>query len=121
MSNKKGGGYGSRVHRDSRAPKTEPRARAISPGGVNMLGNMVGDHATHVKGSTGFRGEELVRGKGYMPPKGPTDNVKAVGVGGGRTTYACGSQGVQGSVNPGKPSASRDILSEFGEESSRGR
>ena len=52
-----------------------------------------------------YRGEELVRGKGYAPPIGPTDNVRAVGVGGGRKVYGCGTQGVQGEVNRGSPTA----------------
>jgi hypothetical protein len=97
-----GGGYRMNKHRDVRAPKAEPRARAINPGGVNMLGNHVGDHITHVKGSTGYRGEPLVRGSGYSPPQGPTDNVKAVGVGGGRTIYEYGTQ-CQTGTNPGNP------------------
>ena len=97
-----GGGLRSRVVKHSTAPKVEPRSRAINPGGVNMLGNHVGDHITHVKGSTGYRGEPLVRGSGYSPPQGPTDNVKAVGVGGGRTIYEYGTQ-CQTGTNPGNP------------------
>ena len=91
-------------HRDSSAPKVEPRARSMSPAAVNQLGAKVGDHVTHVKGSTGYTGEKLVRGQGYNAPVGPTDNVKACGVGGGRTLYGqSGSQGTHGSVNPGNP------------------
>jgi hypothetical protein len=86
-----------------------------------QLGALVGDHITH-KGSTGYRGEELVRGKGYAPPAGPTDNVKAVGVGGGRTVYGCGSQDQHGQPAQGNPQAAgRDVLSQFGPESSRPR
>jgi hypothetical protein len=90
-------------HRDVRAPKAEPRPRAINPSAVAQLGEHVGDKITHVKGSTGYRGEPLVRGSGYSPPQGPTDNVAACGVGGGRKVYASGSQGTQGSVYPGNP------------------
>jgi hypothetical protein len=93
-----GGGYGMNKHVERRAPKIEPKARAILPSAVNQLGGKVGDHATRT-GATGYRGEELVRGKGYAPPVGPTDNVKAVGVGGGR----CGTQGMTGEVNRGSP------------------
>jgi hypothetical protein len=97
-----GGGLHSRNVRHVSAPKREPRARAISPAAVNQLGAHVGDHITHVKGSTGYRGEPLVRGSGYSPPQGPTDNVKAVGVGGGRTIYEHGTQ-CQTGTNPGNP------------------
>jgi hypothetical protein len=113
-----GGGYGSRPHRDVRAPKSEPKPRAMSPGAVNQFGAKVGDHTTDKRSSSGYRGEELVRGKGYTPPVGPTDNVKAVGVGGGRKIYACGGQGVQGEVNRGQSTPKRDILSEYGPEAS---
>jgi hypothetical protein len=59
-----GGGIGMNKHRDSRAPKAEPRPRAINPSSVAQLGALVGDHVTN-KGSTGYKGEELVRGKGF--------------------------------------------------------
>ena len=97
-----GGGLGMNkvVHR--RGPKSEPKPRSISPAAVNQLGAHVGSHVTN-RGDTGYRGEELVRGKGYAPPVGPTDNVKAVGVAGGRKVYGCGTQGVQGAPAPGSP------------------
>jgi hypothetical protein len=87
----------------------------MSPGAVNQLGAKVGDHITN-ESSTGYRGEELVRGKGYAPPVGPTDNIKAVGVGGGRTICKTGSQDQYGSGGAPKP-AGRDILGAFGPES----
>lgn len=109
-----GGGIGNNKVTHRNAPKAEPRPRAMSPGAVSQLGNKVGDHVTN-KASTGYRGEELVRGKGYSGPVGPTDNVKAVGVGGGRTTYHCGTQDQHGAPAPGNaPAKNRDILSEFG-------
>jgi hypothetical protein len=83
--------------------KAEPKPHAKSPAAVNQLGAHVGDHIMEKRGSTGYRGEEMDRGKGYTPPVGPTDNVKAVGVGGGRTIYACGTVGVHGPTNPGQP------------------
>jgi hypothetical protein len=110
-----GGGYKMKAHVNSRAPKTEPRPKAMSPAAVNQLGAHVGDHATHMRGSLGYRGEELVRGKGYSGPIGTTDNVKAVGVGGGRTTYHCGTQDQHGQPAQGNPpSQGKDILSQFG-------
>jgi len=115
------GGIGSNKVTHRNAPKAEPRPRSINPSAVNQLGNMLGDHITN-KASTGYRGEELVRGKGYSGPIGPTDNVKAVGVGGGRTTYHCGTQDQHGAPAPGNPPASgKDILAGFGPESSRPR
>jgi hypothetical protein len=117
-----GGGIGNNKVVHSRAPKAEPRPRAMSPGGVAQLGALVGDHVTHKGKSTGYRGEDLIRGKGYSGPIGPTDNVKAVGVGGGRTTYSCGTQDQHGAPAPGNPPAKNvDILSQFGPESSKGR
>jgi len=41
--------------------------------------------------------------RGYSGPVGPTDNVAAVGVGGGRIVRASGQQGQHGSVVQGKP------------------
>lgn len=112
-----GGGYGNRKVVHSRAPKTEPRPRAINPSAVHQIGNMLGDHLTD-KSSTGYRGEQLVRGKGYSGPVGPTNNVAACGVGGGRTVSKSGSQGMTGSGGAPKP-AGRDILGEYGPESKR--
>ena len=54
------------------------------------------------------------------PPIGPTDNVAAVGCGGGRTVMKTGSQQQYGSGGAQKP-AGRDILGAFGPESTRGR
>ena len=107
-----GGGYGSRPVRHVTAPKAEPRARGINPSAVAQLGEHVGDHITN-KSGTGYRGEPLVRGSGYSPPVGPTDNVAACGVGGGRTVMKTGSQQQYGSGGAPKP-AGRDILSSFG-------
>jgi hypothetical protein len=78
-----------------------------------------------------FEKGPLTSGKGYEPkPMGPTGIGRAttrtgVGPGGGRTTYASGSQGTYGAVNPGQvnrapdPPATapgRDILSDYGPE-----
>jgi hypothetical protein len=113
-----GGGIASRNVTHRNAPKAEPRPRAINPSAVNQLGNMLGDKVTHVKGSTGYRGESLVRGKGYSGPIEPTDNVAACGVGGGRDVHKTGSQQQYGSGGAPKP-AGREILGEYGPESKR--
>jgi hypothetical protein len=106
-----GGGIASRVVKHVTAPKREPRARAINPGGVNQLGNHVGDHVTNKAGGTGYRGEPLIRGSGYNAPVGPT-NMMPSSAGAGRQTMHCGSQGTHGSVNPGspRPNTQRDAL-----------
>jgi hypothetical protein len=102
MSHKPGGGIESNkvVHRQ--APKAEPKPHRASPAGASQLGQ-----------STAYIKDELVRGRGYATPKGPTDNVKAVGVGGGRTIHQSGSQ--HGLTTRQLPEG-RDILSEFGPE-----
>jgi hypothetical protein len=87
-----GSGGGSNKLVQSRAPKTEPRARAISPGAVSKLGAMQGNHATNQGRTVNVPPPKLDVDRGYQPPVGPTDNVAAVGVGGGRTVYPCGSQ-----------------------------
>ena len=59
-------GRASRDVRESR--KVEPSANGISPGGVNMLGNMQGNHVTGEKNSS-YRGEKLYEGRGFEAPK----------------------------------------------------
>ena len=99
-----GGGYGSRVVTHSKAPKVEPRAHARNPGAVAQYGAHVGNHRTaYGGGRTRYKGEPDYTRAGYSPPQGPTDNVKAVGVGGGRTIYASGYQDQHGDVNRGSP------------------
>jgi hypothetical protein len=106
-----GGGYGSRTVRHVTAPKREPRSNRVREPAVAQIGGNYGDHTTN-KGETGWRPGPLYGGKGYATPVGPTDNVAACGVGGGRKVYASGSQGTQGSVNPGnpRPNTYRDAL-----------
>jgi hypothetical protein len=89
--------------RHGRYGKAEPKPRAMSPAAVNQLGAHVGDHVTERRGSSGYRGVELVRGKGYSTPVGPTDNVAAVGVGGGRTVMRSGQQAQHGQPSAGSP------------------
>jgi hypothetical protein len=115
------GGPKSRNVKHTTAPKVEPRARGINPSGVAQLGALVGDHVTGRGGrSVGYRGEELVRGKGYATPVGVSDPVKAVGVGGGRTLHGqAGQQSQHGPVAGKVQPQGRDILSSFGPESKR--
>jgi hypothetical protein len=96
-----GGGYGSNKHVKSRAPKAEPRANRVREPAVAQIGGSYGDHVTN-KGETGWRPGSLYGGRGYEPPGMISDPVKAVGVGGGRTIYHCGSQEQYG-TNPGNP------------------
>jgi hypothetical protein len=109
-----GGGYTSnKYHTSKSAQKVEPKARAVSPGAVDALGQAVA-----------FKKPPLQSGPGYTPGKVPTTGVgKATtrpdtpAPGSGRTTYASGSQGTYGKVNPGEPRPGpRDILSQFGPE-----
>ena len=111
----RGGGYGSRVVKHVTAPKVEPRPRTVHPGGVGQLGEMQGSHVTRGEDSS-YRGDPFYRGKGYATPVGPTDNVAAVGCGGGRTVYASGSQGTQGTTNPGnpRPVPARHVIESYG-------
>jgi hypothetical protein len=105
-----GGGPHSKVVKHTTAPKREPRARAINPGGVNMLGNMVGDHVTERGGKgTPYRGEELVRGPGYNAPVGPK-NMMPSGPGSGRTVMKSGQQSQWGNVAGSRAPQGRDIL-----------
>jgi hypothetical protein len=88
-----GGGIGSRPVSHTRAPKAEPKPHSINPKAVSQIGL-----------STVLGRDELRDGKGYATPRGPSDPVAAVGVGGGRTIYKSGGQGTHGSVDRGVPS-----------------
>src|SRR6516225_4790110 len=112
MGHKPGGGSASRNVRNVSAPKVEPKPHARNPGRVAQYGALVGNHATHQGKSTPYKGDPDFTRAGYSPPQGPTDNVKAVGVGGGRTIYKAGGQH---GLGPAKPMPEgRDILSEYG-------
>jgi hypothetical protein len=68
---------------------------------------MVGDHATHVRGSTGYTGERLHNDRNFQPVKFGNEVALNVGKGGcgtGRNLYGqSGTQGVHGATNPGAP------------------
>jgi hypothetical protein len=81
-------GRASRDVGESRAV-THPSARAKLPGRVAQYGQMVGNHVTE-RDATNYRGLNSDLGRGYEPPKGPSQRS---GVGGGRTIHRSGSQG----------------------------
>jgi hypothetical protein len=114
-SHRPGGGIQSRQVKQTSVPKTEPVARKVNPAAADYQGQALA-----------FKPPPLIGGRGYNPPVGPTDNVAAVGVGGGRTLYGqAGTQATHGPVAPGEADrnreapGSRDILREYGPESSR--
>jgi hypothetical protein len=74
------------------APKAEPKAHAMSV-----------ERASQIGATVSFRKPPLQEGKGYEPPYGITDPVKAVGVGGGREIHKSGSQGQHGTPDRGMP------------------
>jgi len=67
---------------------THPRTHAKVIAGVAQLGQRQGNHVTN-RGSTGYGGVDMAAGKGYEPPKGPSQRS---GVGGGRDIHPAGSQ-----------------------------
>jgi hypothetical protein len=86
-----------------KAPKAEPYPNKMSVKGVSQIGQAIGNHITESSKILKGVSKPVYDGRGYAPPVGPTDNVSAVGVGGGRNRYAKGSQAQWGSVNPGGP------------------
>jgi hypothetical protein len=94
---KPGGGYASNKTVHHSAPKQEPKPRAISEAGVSQIGT-----------KTAFVKDELVRGRGYATPVGPSQSF--AGPGGGRTCYESGSQ--HGLKNPQPLPRGRDALNQ---------
>jgi hypothetical protein len=109
-----GGGITSNKLVSSRAPKPEPKAKAISPCAVSQIGNKQGNHATD-KGTVRTRTEPLVTGRGYQPV-GPTRNM-GQGPGANRTFHRSGSQSSTPTARP--MATGRDMLA-FGPERSKG-
>ena len=103
MAKLSGGGITSNKLVQSKAPKIEPRSKAMSPETVAQLG-----------ASTAFQKKPLAMGPGLQGPVGPTNNLVNGPKGQGRNLHHCGSQGTFGPVNPGNSAPARDILSEFG-------
>jgi hypothetical protein len=99
MAHKPAGGLGSNKVVQRRAPKAEPVPQKINIHAVSTLGQAVA-----------FKPEPLTAGRGYATPQGPSDNVAAVGVGGGRTLYGqSGMQHTHGPVRQGQPDKAPDI------------
>jgi hypothetical protein len=98
MAHQPGGGYASNKSVQHSAPKQEPKPHAISEAGVSQIVTKVG-----------FVKDELVRGRGYATPVGPTQSV--AGPGAGRECHPFGSQ--HGLVkNPQPLPRGRDALSQ---------
>ena len=100
-----GGGYGSRQHVE-KPVRTGSGNRGVRPGGAASLGQAYGSHITN-KSDTGYRGPQFHSDRNPAMSV-PFGNEKALdvgkgGCGTGRTIYSSGSQGTQGSVNPGNP------------------
>jgi hypothetical protein len=93
MSHRPAGGLKSRNVKNVSAPKAEPRPNKMNVKGVSQIGQAIGNHATEGKRILKNVPQRVYDGHGYSPPVGPTDNVAAVGVGGGRKIYSKGSQG----------------------------
>ncbi len=105
-----GGGITSNKIVPSKAPKVEPKPRAINPGHM----------ATSLGGKVGTRKAitPMNAGPGYKTPVGPSPSM-GQGPGANRTIHHCGSQGAHGPVNPGHSPGRRDILGEFGPDKRR--
>jgi hypothetical protein len=92
--------------------RTGSASKGSSPASADQLGQ-----------ATAFKKEAVEAGRGYDGAKLGNELATNVGKGGpgsGRTTYKCGTQNQYGPV-AGKPRPeSRDILSQFGPEKSKG-
>ena len=114
--NQVAGGYGSRQHVE-KPIRTGSGSRGTNPGGVGQLGNMQGSHVTRGEESS-YRGDPLHSGRSFQTVPFGNEVALNVGPGGcgtGRTIYKTGSQGTQGTTNPGNPRPQqRDILSQYG-------
>jgi hypothetical protein len=79
---------------------------------------MQGSHVTRGEESN-YRGDPLHSGGSFQPTRFGNEVALNVGKGGpgtGRTVYASGSQGTQGTTNPGnpRPTPDRHIISSYG-------
>lgn len=107
---KAAGGLKSRNVTHRSAGKAEPKPNAMNVKAASQIGGSQGDHLTEKSKILKNVIEPLHAGRGYAPPVGPTDNVKAVGVGGGRTVYRSGFQGQHGDVAGSRRPQGRGIL-----------
>jgi hypothetical protein len=111
MSNQKGGGYGTRQHREV-GVRTGKGSKGISEGWVGQKGQLVGNHITDDK-NTGYTGEKKFTGKNFQPVKFGNEVALNVGKGGcgtGRDIHASGSQSQYGDVAGSPRPVGRDIL-----------
>ena len=109
MAKLSGGGYSSNKLSQSKAPKAEPRSKAMSPEAVAQLG-----------AATAFQKKPLEMGPGLGGPVGPTNNLVNGPKGQGRNVHHCGSQGTHGPVAGQPRPQGADILSSYGPERSKG-
>jgi len=117
-----GGGIASNK-RVEKPVRTGTGSHGTNPGYVSQLGNKVGSHTR--QGDTGYRGEEFHNRPSFDPVKFGNDIALNVGKGGPGTgrdpAMRSGSQGVHGPVAGNRAAQGRDILSQFGPESSRAK
>jgi hypothetical protein len=86
---------------------------------------MQGSHVTRGEESS-YRGDPLHSGRSFQTVPFGNEVALNVGPGGcgtGRTIYKTGSQGTQGTTNPGnpRPVPARHVIESYGPESSRPR
>jgi hypothetical protein len=92
--------------------RTGSPSKGSSPAAASQLGQ-----------STAFRKEQVETGRGYDGAKLGNEIATNVGKGGagtGRNIYRCGTQSQHGPVAGKRPEPSRDFLSQFGPERSKG-
>jgi hypothetical protein len=89
---------------NARAPKTEPKPKAVNPGGAAQIGGAQAKPRAV---------EPLYGGAGYRNPVGPTSTLVCGPKGQGRTVSRCGSQGQHGSPNYGLDRTAKQITTEM--------
>jgi hypothetical protein len=92
----------------------------VNPRGVSQYGYATGSEISRT-GSYTTKNTSLPVNAGTMPQIEMGNKVAAstvCGVGGSRTIYRTGGQGVQGSVVPGNAKQGRDIFAQFPPETS---
>lgn len=97
MSNVKfraaGGPHSRNVHHKNEATREKPGSKAIRPGAVSQIGEVVGQNAEHWdNGPTLNTGTKFGNQLAEETRCGP---------GGSRTVRHCGTQGMHGPANPG--------------------
>jgi hypothetical protein len=85
---------------NAKAPKAEPRPKAVSPCAVDQLGNVQAKKQAV---------EPLYIGAGYKTPQGPTNPMVNGPRGEGRSVSRCGSQGQHGTPSRGVADWAPDV------------